>query len=97
MRTFTFQPSPSLDPSILSRKSTCAKVSYEAQDLSSTDNHNAVYSDAKLVAPAANDEHWKVMVDFVPQIAQVSRLKATLHVTRGELGKMLGSAELGAV
>ena len=97
MRTFTFQPSLSLDSSILFRKSTCAKVCYQAEDSDNTDNLNEVFSDAKLYCPDSGSDRWSVVVDFVPQMVQVASMKATLHLTRGELGKQLGSIELGTV
>ena len=97
MRTFTFQPSLSLDSSVLSRKSTCAKVCYQAQDCDGTGNLNEVFSDAKLYAPSTGSDRWSVVVDFVPGMVTAPSMKAVLYVTRGDLGKQLGSIELGTV
>ena len=97
MRTFTFTPSATLNPSILSRKSICAKVRYQAQDSDGTDNVNEVFSNAKLYAPDTGSDRWSVIAEFVPKMTVASGMKATLFVTRGELGKQLGSIELGTV
>lgn len=86
MHTFTFTPPSTLPVSLLTRKSTVAKIAY---------NPTEIYISAKLEAPEEEGGDWKAIVDFVPDLEHHPNEKATLYVTQGEFGKVLGSLELG--
>jgi hypothetical protein len=93
MATYTFTPPPDLPISILSAKSTTAKVSFSPVDF---------IVDAKI-APLTGDgatsssdnQPWTAVVQKVPNPLAHPDERATLHITRGELGKLLCSVPLG--
>jgi len=92
MRAFTFQPSNPLSAEVLSVRSTHAKVSFEPLE---------VYVDAKLEQLEDGSNLWKTTIEDVPRHPNCAEgacpVRAILHVTRGEHGKLLGTADLGLV
>jgi hypothetical protein len=93
MATYTFHPPPHLHASILSAGSTTAKVSFSPAD---------IFVDAKLIPPLtrngiqySDNVPWTVEVQTVPNPIAHPQERATLHITRGELGKVLASISLG--
>ncbi|KAF4985606.1 hypothetical protein FDECE_16443 [Fusarium decemcellulare] len=94
MHTFTFSATPNITPAILSAPSTRAKVCITPPD---------AYVDA-VIQPGSSQSsegNWVAIVDNLPQ-ATATRLQkegqsAVLHLTKGELGKYLGSVDLGRV
>jgi hypothetical protein len=90
MQTFTFKPAGPLTTTILARKTTAATVEFKAE----VDRH--IFVHASLEADA-DGETWRATVQSVPIHNDRSRQEAILHVTKGELGKPLGSVELGTV
>ncbi len=94
MATYTFTPTTSLPSTLLSHRSTTAKVGFTPVDM---------FVDAELIAPEESSEDedgnetgkWRVVVDALPNSSMHPIAKATLYLTKGELGRSLGSVELG--
>jgi|UniRef100_A0A8H7KFP8 hypothetical protein len=93
MPTFTFSPTAEVTTTILSASSTRAKVCIKPID---------AYVDAtiKPSSPESSSGSWIATVGDLPQSKsnewQQDR-RAVLHFTKGELGKYLGSVDLGPV
>ncbi|KAJ9610381.1 hypothetical protein H2200_005158 [Cladophialophora chaetospira] len=90
MARFTFTPNAtSIDPAILSAKSTTAKVVFHPHE---------IYVDA-TIARVNEGSEWQVEVEHVPRQMNVSEdnVNAVLCLTKGELGKVLGTVALGNV
>ena len=88
MSTFSFEPTESLSSDILRAKSTFAKVAFQPK---------GVYISAKLESPEDGTTAWKAIVDYTPKQRTHLDKTATLYITKGELGKILGTVELGQV
>lgn len=90
MQTFTFNPTLALTPAILAKKTTTATVEYRAGF------DQQIFVPASLEA-GADTQTWRATVQSVPRHSDDFPQQAVLHVTKGELGRHLGSVELGAV
>ena len=90
MQSFTFQPTSALSSTILAKKTTVATVEFKAE------SDRQVFVPASLEA-GADGETWRAIVQHVPRHNDHSRQEAVLHVAKGELGKPLGSLELGVI
>ena len=87
MAPVTFKASEaSIDASILSSKSTVAKVCFEPRQ---------IFADAKLQATRDADI-WVVDVAYTPTQVGIKEddTDAILYLTKGELGKVLGTVKL---
>jgi len=89
MASFTFTPTVDVPVSILENKSTHAKLRVEPID---------AYVDAIVRPVPGRSDRWTATINTVPQSATMSRHdhQAVLCLSQGELGKHLGSIELGA-
>ena len=88
MPTFGFEPSESVSSDVLQAKSTFAKVAYKPME---------VYHAATLEAPEGRGTAWKATCDFTPNYLTHPDETATLYITKGEFGKILGTFDLGRV
>lgn len=88
MASFTFAPTTDVPVSILENKSTYAKLRIEPID---------AYVDAVISPVPGRSDRWTATVNTVPQSITVPRHdhQAVLCLSKGELGKHLGSIELG--
>lgn len=81
---YQFTPSSTFDTEILNKKSTTAKVAFEPM---------GAYVGASI--KPGHDGIWTVCVDSVPASrTQAEDPKVVLHLTRGELGRLITSFEL---
>lgn len=85
--TFQFRSSDALPDEVLHAKTTYVKVSYHPVDM---------YVNATLEPPSNEHDFWRVVVGQVPNPLAHPNEEAVLHVTRGELGKHLGTVKLGS-
>lgn len=57
------------------------------------------YVDAKFEQPDDESDEWRVLVNDVPKRPSCGgaqcQMRAVLHVTRGEHGKVVGTADMG--
>lgn len=89
MATFTFQPTPEVPSNILGAPTTTAKVRVEPFD---------AYVDA-VIRPVVGTSRWTATVSSLPRGSNVPRdqHQAVLCLTKNELGKYLGSINLGQI
>lgn len=87
MASFVFQPTQEVDLAVLSARSTCAKVKIEPID---------AFVDA-TISPLSGGSRWSAVTASVPRSSSipVQDHKAILVLSKGELGKHLGSIDLG--
>jgi hypothetical protein len=90
MQTFTFKPTAALASTVLAKKTTAATVEFRAEF------DRQIFVLASLEA-GADGETWSATVQSVPVYNDDFRPEAVLHLTKGELGKPLGTVELGVV
>lgn len=87
MASFTFQPTSEVPPGVLSADSTHAKVKIEPLD---------AFVDA-TISPFQGGAFWKASTTSIPRSSSVPLHdhRVVLVLTKGELGKYLGSIDLG--
>ena len=90
MARVTFSPTTaSIDPAILKAESTTAKVCF---------NPKEIYVNA-IIRPIGSGDDWEVDLEYIPRQVNVSQneVNAVLFLAKGELGRILGSVELGRI
>jgi hypothetical protein len=92
MQTLTFNPTAAITPTILAKKTTDTTVEFKA----GVDRQIFVPASLEAVA-GADAPTGRATVQSVPRHSDDFAQHAVLHVTKGELGKHLGSVELGPV
>jgi len=85
-----FEPSADVTDDILRSKTTYAKVRFDPYE---------AFVDAKLQKTSGQNDCWTAQVDYIPRHHNIplSEQKAVLCLSRGELGRTLGSIELGPI
>ncbi|OJJ45917.1 hypothetical protein ASPZODRAFT_26514 [Penicilliopsis zonata CBS 506.65] len=84
---YTYAIPSSIAETVLSAKTTHATVSFHPIE---------IYMTGTLERPDEEHDAWRVSVSNVPNPLAHPNENAVLHLTQGELGKPLGSVELGA-
>ena len=94
MHCFPFERTEFLSSPVLTKKSTTATIEFRAA--LGVACPQRIFMPAEI-RPGGIENTWRAYVDTVPSCKDHCRHEAVLHVTKGELGKTLGTVNLGVV